>query len=139
MSGFGVFIQAIPAMVYQVQERIPVRTFQIGYLRLQPDDSVFQVLELCLADADGLLLGTDKTAVGRNCVVDPSTVILGEVGLGGEVRAISQIDKRIAEIEKMGFKKAVIPKANVKNLKGQSKLEVYGIKHSEEALEITLN
>jgi DNA repair protein RadA/Sms len=74
----------------------------------------------------------------RNSVVDAGTVILGEVGLSGEVRAISQIDKRLAEAEKMGFKQAIIPKANLKSLDNNMKLQIHGVHRAEEALEIAL-
>ncbi len=47
--------------------------------------------------------------------IDPETIILGEVGLTGEVRSVPQIEKRLAEAEKLGFKKAVLPKCEVKS------------------------
>ena len=45
----------------------------------------------------------------RDCHILPRTVIMGEVGLGGEVRAIPQIEARLREAEKLGFEQAVIP------------------------------
>ena len=74
----------------------------------------------------------------RNRVVDPKALVLGEVGLGGEVRAISQMDKRLAEAEKMGFKTAVIPRANLKGLGKSSRLRIHGVGRAEEALEVVL-
>jgi DNA repair protein RadA/Sms len=55
------------------------------------------------------------------------TVVIGEVGLGGEVRGVSQIEKRIQEIDKLGFKRVIIPENNLKNLSGKFKLEVKGV------------
>ena len=49
--------------------------------------------------------------------VIPDTVILGEVGLAGEIRSISQPGLRINEAEKLGFKYAIIPKNNYKSFK----------------------
>ncbi|MEB3341276.1 DNA repair protein RadA [Okeania sp.] len=46
----------------------------------------------------------------RDRVVDPRTVLLGEVGLGGQVRPVSQLELRLREAAKLGFKKAIIPK-----------------------------
>ena len=46
----------------------------------------------------------------RDRVVDPRTVLLGEVGLGGQVRPISQLELRLREAAKLGFKKAIMPK-----------------------------
>ena len=48
----------------------------------------------------------------RDVIVDSHTVIIGEVGLSGEVRAVNNIEKRIIEAQKLGFKKAIIPDAN---------------------------
>jgi DNA repair protein RadA/Sms len=52
--------------------------------------------------------------------IDGDTVIIGEVGLGGEVRSVSHIDKRIQEAEKLGFKSILIPSYNNKQIKGSS-------------------
>lgn len=48
----------------------------------------------------------------RDVVVSPDTVIVGEIGLSGEVRAINNLDKRIKESEKLGFKKIIVPASN---------------------------
>lgn len=48
----------------------------------------------------------------RDVVVDPQTIIIGEIGLSGEVRSVNNIEKRIIEAQKLGFKKAIIPEAN---------------------------
>ena len=48
----------------------------------------------------------------RDVVIDPHTAIVGEVGLSGEIRAVNNIEKRIREVQKLGFKKIIIPKSN---------------------------
>lgn len=48
----------------------------------------------------------------RDVVFDSSTAIVGEIGLSGEIRGVNQIDKRITEAQKLGFKRIIIPKAN---------------------------
>ncbi|MDH7514379.1 MAG: DNA repair protein RadA [Bacteroidota bacterium] len=53
----------------------------------------------------------------RDKVIDHATVVVGEVGLGGEVRSVGQIEKRIAEAVKLGFERAVIPKGNLRGKK----------------------
>lgn len=45
----------------------------------------------------------------RDRLVDPYTVLIGEVGLGGQVRPVSQLEMRLKEAEKLGFKRAIIP------------------------------
>jgi DNA repair protein RadA/Sms len=64
-----------------------------------------------------------------------NTVVLGEVGLTGEVRAIGQIDKRIAEIKKMGFTRCLVPDTNLKRIPQISGIEITGIKTVVEAIE----
>ncbi|MEW6493610.1 MAG: DNA repair protein RadA [Cyanobacteriota bacterium] len=46
----------------------------------------------------------------RDRIVDPRTVMIGEVGLGGQVRLVSQMELRLKEAAKLGFKRAIIPK-----------------------------
>ncbi len=48
----------------------------------------------------------------RDVVVDPQTVIIGEIGLSGEIHPVSNIEKRLNEAVTSGFKKAIIPYAN---------------------------
>jgi DNA repair protein RadA/Sms len=49
----------------------------------------------------------------RDRTVDPQTVLIGEVGLGGQVRPVSQMELRIKEAAKLGFKRAIVPKSSV--------------------------
>ena len=46
----------------------------------------------------------------RDRIVDPGTVLIGEVGLGGQVRSVSQMELRLKEAAKLGFKRAIVPK-----------------------------
>ena len=72
-------------------------------------------------------------------IVDPHAVIVGEIGLGGEIRAVPQIDKRIEEAAKLGFERIVIPKYNAKGLDAPSSIAVVTVERAEEALEEVLN
>ncbi|MDH3878324.1 MAG: DNA repair protein RadA, partial [Desulfobacterales bacterium] len=67
--------------------------------------------------------------------VPDGTVVLGEVGLAGEVRAIGQVDIRLAEIKKMGFKRCLVPDSNLKRIPDIDGIEVAGIKTVPEAVE----
>ena len=49
----------------------------------------------------------------RDVIVSPDTVLVGEIGLSGEIRKVNNIEKRIAEAQKLGFKKILVPKGNV--------------------------
>ena len=48
--------------------------------------------------------------------VDPGLIFIGEVGLAGEIRAVSQVEKRIAEAIRVGFKGCVMSKDNMKSI-----------------------
>lgn len=61
-------------------------------------------LAVCLAITSSLL----------NQVIDRKTLVLGEVGLGGEVRQVSKLEQRLAEAEKLGFIKAIVPDCQAK-------------------------
>ncbi len=50
----------------------------------------------------------------RDVIVSPDTVIIGEIGLSGEIRSVNNIEKRIMEAQKLGFKKVIIPKLSNK-------------------------
>ena len=70
----------------------------------------------------------------KNVAVDKTTVIMGEVGLTGEVRAVNLIDKRLKEAEKLGFKTCIIPESNKKLLKEKYKLDIIGVRNVNEAM-----
>jgi DNA repair protein RadA/Sms len=72
----------------------------------------------------------------RDRVVDPRMVIIGEVGLGGQVRPVSQMELRLKEAAKLGFKRAIIPKGqNVPNLG----IEVNPVSRVVDAIAIALS
>ncbi|WP_008311272.1 DNA repair protein RadA [Leptolyngbya sp. PCC 6406] len=76
-------------------------------------------LDAYVASSGGLNVGEPAADLGiaiavaasfRDRIVDPYTVLIGEVGLGGQVRPISQLDLRLKEAAKLGFKRAIVPK-----------------------------
>lgn len=80
----------------------------------------------------GILIAT--ASCYKNYPIDKGTVIMGEVGLTGEVRRINLIEKRLKEAEKLGFKKCIIPESNKKGLKDDFKLDIIGVKDVNEAM-----
>ncbi len=74
----------------------------------------------------------------KNKAIDPNLVALGEVGLSGEVRSISQVPLRIREAEKLGFKRCLIPKGNLKDLNKKEKIQTIGVGKIQEALPLAL-
>jgi len=67
--------------------------------------------------------------------VDARTVILGEVGLTGEVRAVSQMDVRVKEAARLGFNRCIVPKTNMTSLTKTEKMEICSISSLRELLE----
>ena len=74
----------------------------------------------------------------RDVVIDAHTAIVGEVGLSGEIRAVNHIEKRIKEVEKLGFKKIIIPQSNEldENFKG---IEIIRVKKIIDAISACLS
>lgn len=70
----------------------------------------------------------------KNVPMNPDTIIFGEVGLAGEIRGITHAEKRIQEGEKLGFKKCIMPKANLSKDMKVSKIEIIGISNIKELL-----
>ncbi len=57
----------------------------------------------------------------------PDMVFIGEVGLGGELRAVTQLEKRLSEASKLGFKSAIVPKQSLKGIKIPDGFAAYGV------------
>lgn len=62
-------------------------------------------------------------------------VVLGEVGLGGEIRSVGHIEKRIQEANKLGFKKVIVPAGIAKNIKSSATLQVIPVRDIKSALD----
>lgn len=73
----------------------------------------------------------------RNRPIDSHTVIIGEVGLGGEVRTVPRIETRLREALHMGFTRCVLPKRNLQGLAPElfQKMSLHGIDLVEEAID----
>jgi len=74
----------------------------------------------------------------RNRPISEDTVIIGEVGLAGEVRAVSHVEKRIQEASKLGFSRAIVPYENAVDLSKSAKIKIEGVKNIGEAVEASI-
>ena len=70
----------------------------------------------------------------KNRPVDESVVVFGEVGLSGEVRAVSMAEQRVQEAKKLGFSTCILPRANADVLKGKDEIEIIGVSNVQEAI-----
>lgn len=101
-------------------------------------------LDAYVASSGGLSVGEPAADLGvaiavvasfRDRVVDPHTVLIGEVGLGGQVRPVSQMEMRLKEAAKLGFKRAIVPKGQTFSDPG---LEVIPVGRVVDAIAIAL-
>ena len=70
----------------------------------------------------------------KNVPIPKDMVIMGEVGLTGEIRRINNIEKRLKEAEKLGFKTCIIPESNKRDLKDKFKLDIICVRNINEAM-----
>ncbi len=71
----------------------------------------------------------------RNTVLGSKVIAFGEVGLSGEVRAVSMAKQRVAEAEKLGFETCILPYVCAEDCKKNSKMKIIGVRTVQEAVE----
>src|SRR5690606_18540246 len=69
----------------------------------------------------------------------PYDVVFGEIGLTGEVRAVSRIEQRVREAEKLGFKRVIMPEKSIKGWSAPSGMEIVGVSTVAEALKTAID
>ncbi len=74
----------------------------------------------------------------KNIPLDPGTVVFGEVGLAGEVRATSSANIRLREAAALGFKRCIIPKSNRPGLEPLEQMEIIAVRSVIETLEVLI-
>jgi DNA repair protein RadA/Sms len=83
--------------------------------------------------AGGVRLGEPAIDLGVACAIassargraiDPHTVVFGELGLAGEIRAVTLCEQRLAEAARLGFRRAIVPAQNARRLEAPSELEL---------------
>ncbi len=76
----------------------------------------------------------------RNSPISQDTIAFGEVGLSGEVRAVSMPDRRVQEAEKLGFKRCILPKSSLEQIRTKNgySIELCGASTVEEALKFII-
>ncbi|MBP3361439.1 MAG: DNA repair protein RadA [Clostridia bacterium] len=124
----GIDINKLILMIAVLEKRAGVRLANYdvyvnvaGGLRI--DETAID-LGLCAAIATGL----------KDISIPPDMVFMGEVGLGGELRSISRTEKRLTEAAKLGFTKAIVPKASLRGVNIPPSIKVMGVSTLREAL-----
>jgi len=73
----------------------------------------------------------------RNKAIDDKLIVFGEIGLSGEVRAVSMAQQRVQEARKLGFEKVILPLSNVKSLQKMDGIKICGVDSVQDAVELT--
>ena len=72
----------------------------------------------------------------KNHPIDEKTIVFGEVGLSGEVRAVSMPEQRVAEAKKLGFETCIIPEVSKEMVKGIEGIKIIGVKNIGDAIQL---
>lgn len=71
----------------------------------------------------------------RNIPINPDIVAIGEIGLGGEIRTVPQIERRISEVDRLGFKTCLVPTGKINDVVLHKKLEVIQVNNLDEVVQ----
>lgn len=110
---------------------------RIGY-RLSNYDAYVNIAGGIKINEPALDLGIVMAIVSsyKNRPVEEGTIIFGEVGLNGEVRAVSMPEQRVAEAKKLGFAKCIMPAVSVESVKNVKGIQIIGVKNLNEAMQL---
>ena len=110
---------------------------KLGYSMASQDVYINVVGGLRLTEtASDLAVITAVASNYKNFVIDGKTLLLGEVGLTGEVRSVSFAEKRIAEAKKLGFKRVILPKENAKETEKIKGIDILPVQTVYDAIKI---
>ncbi|TAL12633.1 MAG: DNA repair protein RadA [Nitrospirae bacterium] len=109
-------------------------------LNLSGQDIYVNVVGGLRIDEPALDLGivAAVTSSLRNRPIAPTTIVFGEVGLGGEVRAVGQAETRLREAAKLGFRRCLLPERNLVKMPPIDSLELIGVAEVGQALDAVL-
>ena len=85
-----------------------------------------------------LAIATAVASSFMDKTVDPQTIVLGEVGLTGEVRAVGRTDIRVKEASKLGFRRCILPQSNVERLTAFRSIEIVGVDSLQNVISLLL-
>ncbi len=74
----------------------------------------------------------------KNKSINPFTIVFGEIGLTGEIRAVAMSEKRVLEAAKLGFKVCIVPKENLKEVQNINNINIIGVSTVAELLDVVV-
>ena len=125
----GVEINRVALLVAMLEKRVG--------LLMSGDDIFVNLVGGMILDEPATDLGIVAAVVSsfRNIPITQHTIVFGEVGLAGEVRASTQASIRLREAARMGFKRAIVPQNNLSGIEEDDRLEVIGVRSVVDALD----
>ncbi|CAG0941722.1 partial DNA repair protein RadA, partial [Candidatus Brocadiaceae bacterium] len=137
-ANFGMPERKVSGVDYnRVSMLLAILEKRIG-LKLGGQDIFVNIVGGVQIDEPAADLGIAMTIASsfKEKTIPSDIVFVGEVGLGGEVRSVSQIEIRLKEAQRLGFKRAVIPKDNAKGIGEELGIELIEVCYLSEAVEI---
>ncbi len=129
----GIDSNRVPLLMAVLEKRVG--------LMLQNQDAYIKVAGGVKLDepAIDLAVAVSIASSFRDQPTKPEDIIIGEVGLTGEIRRVSRIEQRVQEAAKLGFKRVICPKKNLEGWKAPDSIQVVGVNTVQEALDIGLD
>jgi DNA repair protein RadA/Sms len=128
-SSLGIDFQRVNLMLAVLEK--------IAGVHLAMTDVFLNIVGGMKLEEPALDLGIAASVVSslRDRPIDSQTMVFGEIGLSGEIRAVNHAEARLKEAAKIGLKHAFIPKLNKQKIKGNIGIEITGVAHIQEALD----
>lgn len=110
---------------------------RIGY-RLGNHDAYVNIAGGMKINEPAIDLGIVMAIVSsyKNRPIDEKTIVFGEVGLSGEVRAVSMPEQRVAEAKKLGFSACIMPAVSLESVKNIKGIKIIGVKTINDAIQL---
>jgi len=108
-------------------------------LRLSNQDIIVNVtggMQIKEPSAD-LAIALAITSSFKDKAIDSSTAAIGEIGLSGEIRSVPQLDRRLAEASRLGFKRCFVPRSSARNVR-ETNIELLPVSTLREAVSLSL-
>lgn len=127
-TGIGVEYNRLVLLIAMLEKK--------ANIRLSNQDVYVNVVGGMKLDEPSADLGIALAIVSSslNVPLPKDLIAIGEIGLTGEVRAVSSIEKRVKEAEKLGFKTCIIPEASRKQLKYKGNINIISVSNIAEAI-----
>ncbi|HLS08857.1 DNA repair protein RadA [Lentibacillus sp.] len=125
----GIDANRVPLLMAVLEKRVG--------LMLQNQDAYIKVAGGVKLDepAIDLAVAVSIASSFRNQPTRPEDIVIGEVGLTGEIRRVSRIEQRVQEAAKLGFKRVICPKRNLEGWSAPKSIQVVGVNTVQEALD----